>query len=181
MLRIAAVAAVVAALVSPPIARAQTPAAAELSLEALYLTEIADVEKKIRALAEAIPEEKYGWRPAEGVRSVAQVFAHVAGGNYLLTGLTGVATPADVPKDLERFTRKSEILPWLDKSFAHVRASLEAATPEQMAKEIDFFGQKSSGRGIYLKAYGHISEHLGQAIAYARSIGVTPPWNKKAS
>jgi uncharacterized damage-inducible protein DinB len=173
------------ALALPALARAQAataPAGAPAlpTLKAEYLAEVADLEKKIRALAEAIPEEKYGWRPAAGVRSVGEVFAHIAGGNYFLTSLTGVATPADVPKDLEKVTKKSEVLAWLDKSFAHLRASLEAATPEQMAKEIDFFGQKTTGRGLYFKTYGHMSEHLGQAIAYARSIGVTPPWSKQA-
>ena len=174
------VAAVVVALTLPALARAQAPAAPApgATLKAEYLAEVADVEKKIRALAEAIPEEKYAWRPAAGVRSIAEVFAHIAGGNYFLTGLVGTATPADVPKDLEKLGKKSDILAWLDKSFAHVRASVEAATPEQMAKEIDFFGQKTTGRGIYFKAYGHLSEHLGQAIAYARSIGVAPPWSK---
>lgn len=181
--KLVALAAILAALL-PPLARAQAPAAAPAgapalsALKAEYLAEVAGVEKKIRALAEAIPEEKYGWRPAQGVRSVAEVFAHIAGGNYFLASLTGVATPADVPKDLEQLTKKSEILGWLDRSFAHVRAALEAATPEQMAKEIDFFGTKTTGRGMYLKAYGHMSEHLGQAIAYARSIGVTPPWSQ---
>ena len=186
MLRRIAATAVVVVLAAPALARAQAPAAAPPaakaapSLKAEYLAEVADVEKKIRSLADAIPEEKYGWRPAPGVRSVGELFAHIAGGNYFLTGLTGAATPADVPKDLEKVTKKSEILAWLDKSFAHVRASLDAAPPEQMAKEIDFYGQKTTGRGLYFKAYGHMSEHLGQAIAYARSIGVTPPWSKQA-
>lgn len=170
------VAAVVVALTLPALARAQAPAAPTLKAE--YLAEVADVEKKIRALAEAIPEEKYGWRPAPGVRSVGEVFGHIAGGNYFLTSLAGTATPADVPKDVEQLTRKAEILAWLDKSFAHVRASVEAATPEQLAKEIDFFGEKTTGRGLYFKAYGHMSEHLGQAIAYARTIGIAPPWSK---
>ena len=179
------VAAVVVALTLSAVARAQAPAAPApaapapgATLKAEYLAEVADVEKKIRALAEAIPEEKYGWRPAPGVRSVGEVFGHITGGNYLLTRLAGAATPADVPKDVENLARKAEILAWLEKSFAHVHASVEAATPEQLAKEIDFFGQKTTGRGLYFKAYGHMSEHLGQAIAYARSIGVTPPWSK---
>jgi len=112
--KLVALAAILAALL-PPLARAQAPAAAPAgapalsALKAEYLAEVAGVEKKIRALAEAIPEEKYGWRPAQGVRSVAEVFAHIAGGNYFLASLTGVATPADVPKDLEQLTKKSEI------------------------------------------------------------------------
>lgn len=180
-----AVALAAAALLSlPVVARADTPApatpttpAAAPSLKADFLTELADVEKKVRALAEAIPAEKYGWRPVEGVRTTAQVFLHIAGGNYYLSRLAGAQTPADVPKQLESLTDKQEILGWLDRSFAHVRAAIESATPEQMAKEVEFYGSKTTGRGLYLKAYGHASEHLGQAIAYARASGVTPPWS----
>ena len=174
------------ALALPAAASAQTgTAAAETAaappasaVKAAYLQELADVQTKIKALAEAIPESKWGWRPAEGVRSMGEVFGHIAGGNYYLTQLAGVTPPAGVPKDLEKLGKK-EMLSWLDKSYEHVRTALNAATPEQMEKPIDFFGEKITVRGLYLKAYGHLAEHLGQAIAYARSNGITPPWNAK--
>jgi uncharacterized damage-inducible protein DinB len=183
MTRTTAALAAVALISLPAVGRAETPAPAAApaaaTLKADFLTELADVEKKIRALAEAIPAEKYGWRPVEGVRTTAQVFLHIAGGNYYLSRLAGATTPPDVPKQLESLTDKQEILGWLDRSFAHVRASLESATPEQMAREIEFYGSRTTGRGMYLKIYGHGSEHLGQAIAYARASGVTPPWSAK--
>jgi uncharacterized damage-inducible protein DinB len=159
-----------------PAATAAAPALA--SLKAEYLQEAKDVESKIRALAEAIPEDKYGWRPAPGVRSVAEVFQHISGGSYFLTKFAGATSPSDVPQGLEKLTAKKDVLAWLDKSFAHLHASLEAATPEMMAKPVEFFGEQTTGRGIYFKAYGHMSEHLGQAIAYARANGITPPWSK---
>jgi uncharacterized damage-inducible protein DinB len=177
-----AAAAVAALAFALPLAAAASDATAPTPspLRAEYLAELDDVQGKIRQLAEAIPEEKYGWRPAEGVRSVAEVFLHVAGGNYYLTQLAGVAPPADVPKEIEKMTAKKDVLAWLDKSFAHVRAALGGASKEQLDREVDFFGQKTTVRGVYLKAYGHASEHLGQAIAYARSNGVTPPWSAKS-
>lgn len=179
---LAAAAAVVAAaaLCTPALARAQAPGA-DAAFRSEYLAELAITEKKVRRLAEAIPQERWGWRPAEGVRSIAEVFAHVAGGNYFLVKLAGTPIPADVPEDLERITSKAEILAWLDRSFAHVRAAFEATDAGNLARDVDFFGQKTTVRGLYLKAYGHLSEHMGQAIAYARSVGVTPPWNKPAS
>jgi uncharacterized damage-inducible protein DinB len=161
----------------PSAATAAAPAALA-QLKADYFAELGDVQLKVKQLAEAIPEAKYGWRPAEGVRSVAEVFLHIAGGNYFLTKMAGVPIPADVPAELEKLSAKKDVLAWLDKSFAHVRAELERATPEQMAREVDFFGQKTTVRGLYLKAYGHVSEHLGQAVAYARSNGIVPPWSK---
>ncbi len=165
---------------SPPSAPAApaAPPAPTAALKAEYLAEIADVQDKLHQLAEEFPEAKYSWRPAEGIRSVSEVFLHVAGGTYFLTRMAGFPTPADVPKQIEKIVGKKEVIAQLDKSFAHLRAAVAAATPESMAKEVDFFGQKSTVRGMYMKAYGHMSEHLGQAIAYARSTGVVPPWSK---
>jgi uncharacterized damage-inducible protein DinB len=158
-------------------AGAQTPPAQGNPLKADYLVAFDDAAKKVRDLAEAIPEEKYTWRPAAGVRSIGEVFGHVVGGNYLLTQMAGVATPADAPKEPEKLGKK-DLLAWLDKSSAHVRSAIQDASPETMQKEVDFFGQTRTTRGVYLIAYGHVSEHLGQAIAYARSVGVAPPWSQ---
>lgn len=176
---------VLVTLVAAVLTKAETPteaptppAASATTLKADYLAEIVDVQKKLHDLADAFPEAKFSWRPADGVRSVGELFLHVAGGNYFLTRLVGVATPTDVPKQIEKVTGKKEILAQLDKSFAHLKAAIDVATPESLAKELDFFGEKTTARGIYLKAYGHGSEHLGQAIAYARMNGVTPPWSK---
>jgi len=165
---------------SAPAGAQADPAAAPppgAALRTAFLQELADVQTKIKALAEAIPEEKYAWRPAAGVRSIGEVFGHIAGGNYYLTKVAGVEPPAGNP-DFEKLGKK-ELLVWLDKSYEHVRASLNAATPEQLETPVEFFGQKTTARGIYLKTYGHLAEHLGQAIAYARSVGIAPPWSAK--
>jgi uncharacterized damage-inducible protein DinB len=167
--------AVLLALAAPVLA--QQPAQPN-PIKADFLEAYDDAAKKVRDLAEAIPEDKYSWRPAAGIRSIGEVFGHVVGGNYLLTEMAGVAKPADAPKDPEKIASKKELLEWLDKSSAHVRSAIQAATPDTMQKEVDFFGQKKSTRGLYLIAYGHVSEHLGQAIAYARSVGVAPPWSR---
>src|SRR5215469_18291699 len=52
-------------------------------------------EDKFARLATAIPADKYTWRPAPGVRSVSEVFLHVAAANYNLPKLIGVAPPPD--------------------------------------------------------------------------------------
>jgi hypothetical protein len=73
-------------------ARAQDPAnVSGVRAEILYW--IQDAETKLVQLAEAIPQEKYTWRPGEGVRSVSEVFLHVAGGNYSIPRTLGVQPP----------------------------------------------------------------------------------------
>jgi uncharacterized damage-inducible protein DinB len=51
-------------------------------------------------------------------------------------------------------------------------------TEEDLNKEIEFFGMKMSIRNFMITMIGHLHEHLGQSIAYARINGVTPPWSK---
>ena len=55
--------------------------------------DIEQVEKKMLDLARAIPEDKFGWRPGAGVRSVGEVVMHVAADNYLIPAAIGF--PAD--------------------------------------------------------------------------------------
>src|SRR6266545_3794657 len=63
--------------------RAAAPALAPApGFRADALAQLDDVGKKIVDLAQAVPAEKYGWRPAEGVRSVSEVYMHIAGANY---------------------------------------------------------------------------------------------------
>src|SRR5436305_9064865 len=57
------------------------------------MAEVMVQEDKFLRLANAIPAEKYTWRPAEGVRSVAEVFMHVATANYNLYKLVGTPPP----------------------------------------------------------------------------------------
>ena len=52
------------------------------------------VSGQLMQLAEAMPEEVYSWRPAEGVRSTSEVFMHVVSANMLMPPAFGVA-PAD--------------------------------------------------------------------------------------
>jgi hypothetical protein len=57
------------------------------------LAEVMIQEDKFQRLAEAIPAEKYTWRPAPGVRSIAEVFLHVSAANFDLYKLVGTPPP----------------------------------------------------------------------------------------
>ena len=60
------------------------------------LAVMGDAEKKIVELEGAVPSEKFEWRPAPGVRSIAEAYLHIAFANYNMTRIaTGKAPPAD--------------------------------------------------------------------------------------
>ena len=169
------------ALFTAPAARAQAPAAAPAAptsgFRAEFLGQHAYGEKQIIDLAEATPADKYGWRPGPGVRSISEVYIHIAGGNYLLLGFTGVKPPAGLDKDMEKnVTEKSKVIEELKKSFAHLRAGIAATSDADLDKPVKMFGRDTTVRGVMLAAVSHEFEHLGQSIAYARANGVVPPW-----
>lgn len=145
------------------------------------LKQIDAASEKLTALAEAMPADKYGWRPGEGVRSVGEVFAHVAGGNYFLPTFWGAKIPAGVdPRGFEKDGGdKAKTMDTLKKSFDHVRQAIEAVPENDLDRVVKLFGQDGSVRAVMLVIASHAHEHLGQAIAYARTNGVVPPWSAK--
>lgn len=150
--------------------------APKTGFRAEYLAQLADVEKKIEDLAGAVPQEKYSWRPAEGVRSVAEVYAHVSGANYFFMTFVGVKMPAGMDPGMEKVTDKGKIAEMLKQSFNHVRQAVTDMPDASLDKETDMFGKKTTYRDALLTEMTHLHEHLGQSIAYARMNGVVPPW-----
>lgn len=152
-----------------------------------YLADMDSVHVKIVALAKAIPADKYSWRPGAGVRSVSEVLMHVAGEWYYYGPMSvGGKAPTDFLKTgqkaeqrlagLEKTTGKSEVLAELDKSWAYNRQQMLAADPSKMTGKYKPWGVTLMDAALGMTGDQH--EHLGQLIAYARSVGVKPPWSK---
>ena len=142
-----------------------------------FLDQLNEVEKKMIALAEAVPAEKYAWRPAEGVRSVSEVYMHLAGANFSLPRFIGVDPPSTYERGMERtVTEKAKVVDWLRQSFAHVRQATFETADADLDKAVKVFGRDATVRSVFLLMATHMHEHLGQAIAYARMNGVVPPW-----
>ncbi len=146
------------------------------------LAEVIVQEDKFTRLAEAIPAEKYTWRPAPDVRSFAEVFMHVSAANFNLYKLVGTPPPAgfDVKGFEKSATDKAKVVATLKESFAHAKKAIAAMPDSNLEKSLDWFGGKNTQRGILLFVVRHGAEHLGQSIAYARFVGITPPWTEDA-
>ena len=163
---------------------APTPADAPTAgYRAEFLRELTDLETKYVRLAEQMPADKYNWRPAEGVRSVGEVFMHVAGANFGLTRRIGAPAPASFqPQGFEKSTTdKAQIVDHLKQSFAHMRGAALKASDADADKTMPWFGGSTiTQRGFLVFIVRHAGEHLGQSIAYARVNGVVPPWTEDA-
>lgn len=138
------------------------------------------LEEKFVGLAEATPADKFTYRPGEGVRSTSEVFLHVAGANYFVSRAFGTAPPEGLNlRGLQTSTTdKNEVQERLKASFAHLAGAISKVGAGDAEKAMKMFGQDTTTRGALWFAMGHLSEHLGQSIAYARANGVTPPWSE---
>lgn len=153
------------------------------------LRDVEQVRTKLVALAGVMPADKQGWRPGDGVRSVGEVFLHVAADNYLLPAAVGVPPDASTridPADFSTVTRyerqqmpPDSVVATLERSFEHLARAM-AATPEARLQDtVKFFGQDMTVRQVWLATAMHLHEHLGQMIAYARTNGIVPPWSRQ--
>ena len=138
------------------------------------------VSEQLIALAEATPQEKFTWRPAQGVRSTSEVYMHIAYANFLLLSQTGPKMPADFKREmLTTVTSKPEVISWLKRSFEVVKTAHQAETPKDFERKVNVFGRDATVEGVFLRIIVHDNEHMGQLIAYARMTGVKPPWADK--
>lgn len=141
-----------------------------------YLGELEHIGRQMVQLAEAVPEEKYSWRPAPGVMSVAEVYLHVYTGSFGLLSQAGHKQPADL---VMKPKTKAEIVAELKRSLAAVKLAYEGTSPKELQRPVKLFGAiDSKVESIYLRILAHLSEHMGQSIAYARMNGIVPPWSK---
>ena len=147
------------------------------ALQTDVVNELSAVEKKLIGLAEATPADKFGWRPANGVRSVSELYMHVVGANYMLPTMMGAKMPAGITRDMEKtVTEKAKVIEALKNSFEHARKAVAAVPDEDLEKKVKFFGTDKAERELLMIVMNHAHEHLGQSIAYARMNGVIPPW-----
>jgi len=176
---------VLALLASTSIARAnprpaqgedKTPPSYDMKAQALL--DIDQLHKKFADLAGAVPAEKFNWRPAEGVRSIGEVYLHISQANYGFMDFLGANPPVNFKtKDFEKsITDKAKIIEQINQSFDFVKATVSKMTNADFSKAKKELGPDANEGDVIYLLVTHAHEHLGQSIAYARQNGIVPPW-----
>ncbi len=154
-------------------------------LRKLYLADLDSLHSKFVALAEAIPAEKYAWRPAPGVRSIGEAFMHAASEYYTFAPAAygGTRSPLiersrEGYQKFEAMSSKPEVIKHLNEGFAYTKAQVGAMDPATLAGTKKIFGGDRTIVETSFAVVDDLHEHLGQLIAYARVNGIKPPWSK---
>jgi len=153
------------------------------ALKAGFVEDLGELQKKFVALAEAFPQDKYTWRPMDGVRSVAEVLMLAAFEGYAFIPNSFGGKPADLGSreemgKLRALSDKAQVIEQLNKGFAHAKQELTAVDAATLTGKRKVMGQDLSVTQISLRIGGDLHEHLGQLIAYARMNHIVPPWSK---
>jgi hypothetical protein len=153
------------------------------SLKASFIADLDNLHTKFVGLAQAFPQDKYSWRPMEGVRSVSEVLMLAAMEGYSFIPSSFGAKAADLGSreeaaKLRTLSDKAQIIEHLNKGFAHAKKELEALDPATLTAKRKVMGQDRSAADVALFIGGDLHEHLGQMIAYARMNHIVPPWSK---
>jgi uncharacterized damage-inducible protein DinB len=146
-----------------------------------YDGEWGHVSRQLISLAEAIPADKYSWRPAPGgARSVSEVLMHIAIANFYLLSVTGPKMPADITSDdmQKKVTEKTAVIDWLQRSLDAVKTARAKLKPGDLQRKVKIEGKEVTVDGMYLRIIIHDNEHMGQLVAYARMNGIAPPWSQ---
>ncbi len=127
----------------------------------------------LMAAAEQMPEDLYGFRPTEEVRSFGQIIGHVANVQYFFCG-SAAGGQAQPPEDFEERTTKAGLVEALEMGF---QACEEAyAMDDEMAmSQVEFFGTTGSRLWVLNFNNAHNWEHYGNLVVYFRANGMVPP------
>ena len=169
------------AITAAPVFAADPPSARKI-----FDGNIANTEKEVVGLAEAMPADKYNFAPTQGefkgVRTFALEVRHIATTlNQVASAVTGEKMPADVGKDEngpDTLKSKDEIVKYLKDAFAMAHRAAATLTNENLLQETaDGFnpkGKRTRIDSISIMLW-HTYDHYGQMVEYARMTSVSPP------
>ena len=137
-----------------------------------------DIGRKLTAMAEDFPEDKYDFKPTPAQRSFAEQLLHAANANYFFTNpATGKKMPAVEDPKRDQFKSKAEVVAFVKKAFADGADAIKAKGDKGMS---DLLVDVYPGQQVRISdmAYGlieHSGEHYGQLVVYYRLSGLVPP------
>jgi len=132
------------------------------------------VKGNVLKSVDSMPESKYSYKPADGVRSYSQVLAHIADAQYFFCG---TVKGAPTQKGIEQSNPKTaaELKKALTEAFAFCDSAYEGLTDAASAQMTTFLGNNVTKLSVLAFNTAHTYEHYGNLVTYLRVNGVVPP------
>src|SRR5271154_1129200 len=137
-----------------------------------------DIGRKLIAMAEDFPEDKYDFKPTPAQRSFAEQLLHAANANYFFTNpALGQKPPAEEDPKRDQYKTKADVVAFVKKAFADGAAAIQAKGDKGMSDLIvdPFANQQVRVSDMAYGLIEHCGEHYGQLAVYYRVAGLVPP------
>ncbi len=137
-----------------------------------------DIGRKLTAMAEDFPEDKYDFKPVPAERSFAEQLLHAANANYFFTNpALGLKPPAEEDPKREQYKTKAAVVEFVKKSFADGAAAIKKKGDKGLNDLIvdPFANQQTRVSDMAWGLIEHSGEHYGQLAVYYRVSGLVPP------
>ena len=132
----------------------------------------------LRSAAKA-PEEDYGFKPTDAVRSYGQIIGHVADAQYMFCSIAlGEKNPA--PNIEKTKTTRADLIAALKDAFAYCDKVYDGMTDASGAQIIKLFGGDTPRLGVLIVNNMHDMEHYGNLVTYMRLKNIVPPTSEPA-
>lgn len=143
---------------------------------------VSKTEEHLVPIAEAMPEERYGFAPTtgkfDGVRTFAEQVKHLSATNYILaSAVLGEKPPHGEQDEMapESLKSKAEIVEYLKGSFALLHRAAAVINDKNQTETINAADQNRTRPGLIVDALTHSWNHYGQIVEYLRMNGIVPP------
>src|ERR1700688_1621040 len=164
----------------PSLAQQKSDAAKPMpSSSQVVLAQWNEIGRKLIAMADDFPEDKYDFKPTPPMRSFAEQLLHVAGSMEYFTAPVQGKTPSQESENPSRATykTKADVVAFVRKQVEDGAAAIKSKGDKGM---IDLIADPESKQQIHVSdlAYGlieHSGEHYGQLGVYYRLSGLVPP------
>jgi DinB superfamily len=136
-----------------------------------------DIGRKLIAMTEDFPEDKFGYKPAPESRTFKANLAHAAGSMYYFTDIAEGKKPR-YPDEYagNDLKNRAELLAFVKKCVADGAEVIKKKGDKGMTEAVDDGGPHLDR--LYDLAYElveHSGEHYGQLVVYYRNNGLVPP------
>ena len=159
-------------------AKKETPAKPAVSPSQAVLQSWNDIGRKLIAMAEDFPEDKYDFQATPAQRSFAGNLLHASGVNYFFTNpVRGEKPPADEDPKREQYRTKADVVAFVKKSFADGADAIKAKGDKGMSQLVvdPYSHQQVRISDFAYEFIEHSGEHYGQLVVYYRLSGLVPP------
>lgn len=137
-----------------------------------------DIGRKLIAMAEDFPENKYDFKPTPVVRTFAEGLIHAAATNYFFTNVVlGQKPPAEEDPKRDQFKNKAAVVAFVKKSFADGAMAIKTKGDKGMSDLImnPFTDERTRVSDYAYDLVEHSGEVYGQLTVYYRLAGLVPP------